>query len=242
MADTALRTLPAALIDLPAYVAAHSLTAVSTTASAPASASASAPAAALTPASASNPMPASTSASGLAPTSTTVPWTAWLNVVPPATRFTLQGGADARAAASAVWGVGFSEEACRAIVTGERATLWLGPDEYLLLDADAANADAGAASLEQALTGIPHSLVDVSHRQIALQLRGPYAATILNGACPLDLGLAEFPIGMCTRTVFAKADIVLWRTDSDTFHVEVWRSFAAYVTGLLYEIAREFEA
>jgi sarcosine oxidase subunit gamma len=45
---------------------------------------------------------------------------------------------------------------------------------------------------------------------------------------------------MCTRTVFSKADIVLWRTQLDEFHVEVWRSFAGYVTGLLREIAVEF--
>ena len=71
---------------------------------------------------------------------------------------------------------------------------------------------------------------------------GPHAATILSGGCPLDLDLAEFPIGMCTRSVFAKADIVLWRTRADAFHLEVWRSFSGYVTGLLSEIAREFEA
>jgi sarcosine oxidase subunit gamma len=215
MAETAQRHLPAALIDVPAHVSAH------VSAHLLAAASAAAPRSASEAASASE--------------------SPWLRVVPPATRFILQGRGGARTAASAAWGVEFSDDACRAIVTGDRATLWLGPDEYLLLDADVADADAGAAALAHALTGIPHSLVDVSHRQIALQLRGPHAATILNGACPLDLDLAGFPVGMCTRTVFAKADIVLWRTASDTFHVEVWRSFAAYVTGLLYEIAREFE-
>jgi sarcosine oxidase, subunit gamma len=64
----------------------------------------------------------------------------------------------------------------------------------------------------------------------------------LSGACPLDLSLAQFPIGMCTRTVFAKADVLLWRTGADAFHLEVWRSFTAYVTGLLREIASEFDA
>ena len=92
--------------------------------------------------------------------------------------------------------------------------------------------------LERALGDIPHSLVDVSHRQVALQLRGPHAATILNGACPLDLGLAAFPVGMCARTVFAKADIVLWRTEPETFHVEVWRSFADYAVSFLSEAAK----
>jgi glucoamylase len=34
----------------------------------------------------------------------------------------------------------------------------------------------------------------------------------------LDLDIEAFPVDMCTRTVFAKADIVLWRTAPDTFH------------------------
>ena len=90
------------------------------------------------------------------------------------------------------------------------------------------------------MQGIPHALVDVSHRQFAVAVSGAHAADILNGACPLDLDLAEFPVGMCTRTVFAKAEIVLWRTAEETFHVEIWRSFAGYVTGVLGEIASEF--
>ncbi|MGO8830725.1 MAG: sarcosine oxidase subunit gamma, partial [Steroidobacteraceae bacterium] len=125
------------------------------------------------------------------------------------------------------------------------ATLWLGPDEYLLLDSapDAARSETQAAvvgTLETALAGTPHALVDISHRQFALEITGPHASVILNGACPLDLDLGEFPVGMCTRTVLAKADIVLWRTREDAFHVEVWRSFAGYVTGVLAEIAAEF--
>jgi sarcosine oxidase, subunit gamma len=45
---------------------------------------------------------------------------------------------------------------------------------------------------------------------------------------------------MCTRTVLAKAEIVLWRISQDVFHVEVWRSFADYVSRFLAEVAREF--
>ncbi len=35
----------------------------------------------------------------------------------------------------------------------------------------------------------PHALVDISHRQFALEISGPHAGAILNGACPLDLDL-----------------------------------------------------
>ena len=169
-----------------------------------------------------------------------VPANDWMKPLPPAMRFILHGDAAVRTLAAPAWGVGFADEACRAVVQGARATLWLGPDEYLLFGSDLAAKEPALAALEFALAHVPCALVDIDHRQFALEVSGPHAATILSGACPLDLDLAEFPIGMCTRTVLAKADIVLWRTDKESFHLEVWRSFAGYVTGLLREIGREF--
>ncbi len=171
----------------------------------------------------------------------------WLQTLPPAARWVLHGNAQVRALAAPAWAVGFSEAACRAMRSGERATLWLGPDEYLLLDLAAPDesslattAAITAAAIEDALRDTPHALVDVSHRQFALEVSGPHAEVILRGACPLDLRISQFPVGMCTRTLLAKADITLWRTREDAFHVEVWRSFVGYVGGLLQEIAREF--
>jgi sarcosine oxidase, subunit gamma len=171
--------------------------------------------------------------------------TDWLKLLPPANRWVLHGGPAARALAAPVWGVELPETACRAAVAGTRASLWLGPDEYLLLElAPGERSDesqgALAGALEQALAGTGHALVDVSHRQFAIEVSGAHAATMLSAGCPLDLDLAEFPVGMCTRTVFAKADVVLWRIRGDAFHLEVWRSFAHYVSGLLAEVAREF--
>jgi len=169
--------------------------------------------------------------------------TPWLRALAPAVRLIFNGDAAARAAALPVWSAEFSDEACRALQHGSRASLWLGPDEYLLLDLrPAAGEPAGSTlpALERALAGIPHALVDVSHRQSAMELYGPHAAAILNGGCPLDLDLGEFPVGMCTRTVFAKADITLWRRGADTFHVEVWRSFTEYFSQLVAEVARDY--
>jgi sarcosine oxidase subunit gamma len=175
-----------------------------------------------------------------------VPAAEWMKPLPPAMRFILHGDARVRAAAAGAWGAAFSEVPCRAVLQRTRATLWLGPDEYLLLgtlSGDPAESETAAAdALERSLSGVPHALVDISHRQFALEVSGPHAATILSGACPLDLDIGEFPAGMCTRTVLAKADIVLWRTRGDAFHLEAWRSFSGYVTGLLREIAGEFYA
>jgi sarcosine oxidase subunit gamma len=162
----------------------------------------------------------------------------WLRVKPPAARLLLQGDAHARVAAAAVWGVPFSEESCRARAAEGRATLWLGPDEHLMWQ-ESRDAALPVAELERALAPHPHALVDISHRQTALEISGPEATVILAGACPLDLDLREFPVQMCTRTVLAKAEIVLWRTAPQIFHIEVWRSFQPYVEELLREIARQ---
>jgi sarcosine oxidase, subunit gamma len=164
----------------------------------------------------------------------------WMLKLPPATRFILHGNAAVRAAASAAWGISFAETPCRAIVGAGRATLWLGPDEYLLWDSDKRSADVASAEIETVLRGLPHALVDISQRQIALEISGPYSPAIVSGGCPLDLDILKFPIGMCTRSVFAKADIVLWRTAEAAFHMEIWRSFEAYVSTMLHEIGREY--
>ena len=163
----------------------------------------------------------------------------WLRTLAPAARFILQGGPTARAAAGEAFGVPLPQSPCRANSVGGRAALWLGPDEQLLLG-PAGDAQILAAGLEAALSGIAHSLVDVSHRQIALQVSGPHASAILSTGCPLDLDLVEFPVGMCTRTLLGKADIVLWRTGAAEFHLEVWRSFTGYVSALLLEAAQDF--
>ena len=170
-----------------------------------------------------------------------MPDAAWLRVKSPATRLLLQGDAQARAAAAGVWGVPFSAEACRACLAGERATLWLGPDEHMLWQASR-DAVLPRDELERALAPFPHSLVDISHRQMAFEISGPEAAVILAGACPLDLDVRKFPVHMCTRTVLAKAEIVLWRTAPENFHMEVWRSYQNYAEKLLEEIARHYDA
>jgi sarcosine oxidase, subunit gamma len=155
---------------------------------------------------------------------------------PPAARLVLRGGEAARVSCGIVFG---AEPPASLGPAGEgagRAALWLGPDEWLLI-ADGADSAALGELIESVLDGTAHSLVDVSHRQIGLVASGPAAARTLNAGCPLDLHLNAFPVGMATRTIFDKAEIVLWRRAATTFHVEVWRSFAPYLAGSLAEAA-----
>ncbi|MEJ0019100.1 MAG: sarcosine oxidase subunit gamma family protein [Acetobacteraceae bacterium] len=146
-----------------------------------------------------------------------------LAALPPTARFIVRDAGGLAAIGLAVPGV------CRASVSGERAVLWLGPDEYLLLAPD------------DAAPRLVHA-VDVSHRDAALTVSGARAAWVINAFCALDLHPSAFPVGMCTRTVFAKAEIVLWRTGPEIFRIDVARSVAPYVWACLEEARREFLA
>ena len=112
--------------------------------------------------------------------------------------------------------------------------LWQGPDEWLLLAPYDENEDI-KARIADAMASHVHALVDVSHRHHAFLLTGKSVENLLSCHCMLDLSLQAFPVAMTTRTLFAKAELTLWRIDEHTFHIELWRSYAAYVIGLLRE-------
>jgi len=155
---------------------------------------------------------------------------------PASARFVFRGGEAARAACSAAFGAELPTRLGGAGEAQARAALWLGPDEWLLI-AEAADPAPLGQQLGAQLAQAPHSLVDVSHRQIGLIASGPRAARALSAGCPLDLHPTAFPAGMATRTIFDKAEIVLWRR-GEAFHVEVWRSFAPWLAASLIEASR----
>ncbi|MBL8697668.1 MAG: sarcosine oxidase subunit gamma [Alphaproteobacteria bacterium] len=158
-------------------------------------------------------------------------------IVPPMARFILRADDAARAAAGRGLGLELPSDPCRAATRDGRSALWLGPDEWLLLAAEA-DGPAVAAAIADSAAGTRHALFDVGHRQIGLALSGPLAADVLAQGCPLDLDPSAFPVGMCTRTLLAKTEIVLWRRDAERFHVEVARSFARYAGELIVLAAR----
>jgi sarcosine oxidase subunit gamma len=153
---------------------------------------------------------------------------------PCSARFIFRGRGPAVAAGGAAFGIDLPQQPCRAAEAGPHAALWLGPDEWLLIAPQRAREAVCGAMAEQ-LDSVPHSLVEVSDRQVAVIVSGEGAELVLSAGCPLDLDITAFPVGACTRTVLGKTEIVLWRRADGMFHLEVWRSFAAYLAAFLEE-------
>ncbi|MEM6463090.1 MAG: sarcosine oxidase subunit gamma family protein [Pseudomonadota bacterium] len=156
----------------------------------------------------------------------------------PASRAVLRARDDAIGSLSKVLGVTLPQKpktsaTSTARKSAGRRALWIGPDEWLLIDDGAA--DLAAACKNAAGT---YSLVDVSNRNTAIIVSGKAAQATINAGCPQDLSLTAFPVGACSRTLLGKTEIILLREAEDVFRVEVWRSFSDYAFAFLSEAGR----
>jgi sarcosine oxidase, subunit gamma len=154
-------------------------------------------------------------------------------VLPPAERVGLRAPAASVAAVSKALGVKLPQKPKSSASEGSRHALWLGPDEWLVIDED------GNPLADLAEVKALHSAVDISHRNVGIAVTGAGVEATLSAGCPQDLTHAAFPVGACSRTLMGKVEIVLVRTAEDTFRVECWRSFSDYVFDFLDEAAKD---
>ncbi|MER8369482.1 sarcosine oxidase subunit gamma [Mesorhizobium sp. M1348] len=160
-----------------------------------------------------------------------------LAVLPPAERISLRAPDTSIAALSKALGVVLPQRPKTSAAKAGRTALWLGPDEWLVIDESGKDPLADCARVSAL-----HSAVGISHRNVAISVTGPAAAATINAGCPQDLSLDAFPVGAASRTILGKVEIVLLRTAADAFRVECWRSFSDYVFTFLSEAARDAAA
>lgn len=150
----------------------------------------------------------------------------------PAFRMSLRARADAVSALSKALAVTLPVKPKASQTKGTRTALWLGPDEWLIIDT-AKNPMDDAARAK-----VLNSTVDVSHRNTAIIASGAAAEATLSSGCPQNLSIGAFPVETCSRTVFGKVEVVILRTGPEAFRVECWRSFSDYVMTFLADAAR----
>lgn len=157
-----------------------------------------------------------------------------LTMLPPAERLSLRAPAASAGPLSKALGLDLPMRPKTSASAAGRLALWLGPDEWLVIDEKGGDPAADCAKVKAL-----HSAVGISHRNVAISVSGPGAAATLNAGCPQDLSLEAFAVGACSRTILGKVEIVLLRTGAEAFRVECWRSFADYVFTFLVEAAAD---
>ncbi|WP_265499724.1 sarcosine oxidase subunit gamma [Paracoccus beibuensis] len=157
--------------------------------------------------------------------------------LPWAPRFSLRVRPENRAALAGALGLELPTAVGQRSTAGGVEVLCLGPDEWTILAPDAAPLAAGSGA---AYAQIPHSLVEISDREITLRLSGAQALTALTTGCPRDID--AMPVGQGARTLFDSATVILWRDDRQDFRMDVWRSFLPHVRALLDQVMVELKS
>ncbi len=124
--------------------------------------------------------------------------------------------------------------------TTDKGTLWMSPDEVLLL-CPHGEADALVASLSNALKDTHHLAVNVSDARTTLRLSGDNAAIreVLAKLSPADLRTEALPRGRVRRTRIAQIAAAVWFTAEDEALVVAFRSTGDYLFKLVSKVAED---
>ena len=133
-------------------------------------------------------------------------------------------------------GLALPHERSTVIRADDRATLWLGPNEWLMLGPPGTVAEI-AADLWAALEGAHCSIVDVGASRAWLELAGAGSRELLSKGCSLDLHPRHWRLGTCAQTMLARAQVVLEQIDEDATRIGVRPSFGDYLVDWLLDAA-----
>jgi sarcosine oxidase subunit gamma len=125
------------------------------------------------------------------------------------------------------------------VSSGAVEVVHLGPDEWTIhcpVD-DVAGLVTACANIYAAH---PHSLVDISGREVTVMIEGPQADELLTLGCARDID--TIPVGEARRTNFDGVTVVLRRDAADRFRMDIWNSFAPHLGHLLETGCKELAA
>ncbi|NEK16389.1 sarcosine oxidase subunit gamma family protein [Rhizobium leguminosarum] len=152
-------------------------------------------------------------------------------VLPERGRLSLRSRGDLAALNKAL-GLTLPDRIGRRVIAGETEVIRLGPDEWTIL-VPVGEVTGLIAACDAIYADHPYSLVDISGREITLQIEGPKAAELLALGCARDVEI--IPVGEGRRTVCDGTTVILWRDSEDRFRMDIWNSFAPHL-GHLFEI------
>lgn len=119
-------------------------------------------------------------------------------------------------------------------------TLWLGPDEFLVVGPEESAAGTLAAALVAALGDGAGQAIDLASNRTTFELAGPSARAVLEKSCAADLHPRSFATGTAITTEITKIPTILWKAGDESFQIFPRASFADYLGRWFLDGMREF--
>lgn len=138
---------------------------------------------------------------------------------------------DYRARLTGLLGLGFPEP-LKATTEGDRALLWMSPDELLLM-LPYGEVPGMLARLEETFPNWILLAADVSDMRAHFRLRGPHLRDVLSKLTPADMAPGGGAPGTVRRSRLAQVAAGYWLRGGQEAQVFVFRSVADYAVRVL---------
>jgi sarcosine oxidase, subunit gamma len=122
-----------------------------------------------------------------------------------------------------------------AVESADRTSLWLGPDEWLIVGPPG-SADGLVGQLQHELRGVHRSIVDVSAARVVIELGGERARELLSHGCSIDLHPRAWRAGMCAQTLIHGCPVLLHQR-ADATRIFVRPSFAEFLVDWILDVS-----
>ena len=144
-------------------------------------------------------------------------------------------------AVAGVLGLGLPERPSTTQTDGEIVVYCLRPRDWLILSPDGDGRRGGTAvEARRRLAGLA-AAVDQSHGRVVLRLAGEGSRAVLQGGVAVDLDPAVFPAGAMAQTAINGIAVLIHAIDTDSFDLQVARSFAPDLAAWLGHMGVTFE-
>ena len=164
----------------------------------------------------------------------------------PVAKINLRGNLQNKAFVSKVGkilGMILPKDACNISKKEEISSLWLGPNEWLIISNDEISKETNTYELEQVLfdniskTNMG-AITNVTDHFTIFQLSGSNIYEVLSKSCPFDFSSENFGDNKVVQTILNHVDVTIHRKSENDVDLYVRRSFAGYLWDWLKDSAK----
>jgi sarcosine oxidase subunit gamma len=139
-------------------------------------------------------------------------------------------------------GMMLPKESCNTNEKEKITSLWLGPNEWLIVSNDEMQKETNTYELEQVLfDGISKinlgAATNVTDQFTIFSLSGSNIIEVLSKGCPFDFESNSFVDNKVVQTVLNHVDVTIHRKNKNNIDLYVRRSFAGYLWNWLKDSA-----
>ncbi len=164
----------------------------------------------------------------------------------PVAKINLRGNLENREFANKIrkiLGMILPNESCSTSSKEKISSLWLGPNEWLLVSNNEISKETNIYELEQVLfNNISKNnlgaITNVTDHFTIFQLSGLNIFEVLSKGCPFDFNSDDFGNNKVVQTILNHVDVTIHRKSENDVDLYVRRSFAAYLWDWLKDSAK----